>query len=114
MGFEQAAIPIQKGKEFGELIGAMEKVFAPQRVERFLAAVKSKGIRVRDLQDVLAKGIFERLEPGWKKSSGRSARELYQALAVSDQGQVREFYLMQVEQVPGELRTKYRSIYLDK
>ncbi len=113
MGFEQAAIPIQKGKEFGELIGALEKVFAPECVEQFLAAVKSKGVRIRDFPGVLAKGILERFDPELR-NSGHSARELYQALAVSDQGQVREFYLMQVEQVPGELRSRYLSIYLDK
>ncbi|MGI9102455.1 MAG: hypothetical protein ACR2IF_08405 [Terriglobales bacterium] len=112
MGFEQAAIPIQKGKEFGELIGAIEKVFAPGYVEKFLAAAKSKGVRVRDWQAVLAKRVLERLEPGLKKP-GRGARQLYEALAVSDQGQVREFYLSQVERVPGELRHKFRSVYLD-
>ena len=92
MGFERAAIPVEKEKEFAELRGAIEKVFAAGRVEKFLAALKSKGVRVRDFETVLAKKILESKAPELKQS-GFKAQTLYEALTVSDKGQMREFYL---------------------
>ena len=58
MGFERAAIPVEKEKEFAELRGAIEKIFGSGRVEKFLAALKSKGVRIRDFETVLAKRIL--------------------------------------------------------
>ena len=112
MGFEQATIPIERRDEFAELRGAIEKVFAPQRVEKFLAALKSKGVRIRDFESALKKKVLERAEPGMQEA-GRTADKLYQSLTVSDQGQMREFYLSQVEQVPPELRHKFHQLYRD-
>jgi hypothetical protein len=37
--------------------------------------------------------------------------ETYQALGDSDRGQVRELYLLLVEQVPGELRSRFLKVY---
>lgn len=110
MGFERAAIPVEKEKEFAELRGAIEKVFAAGRVERFLGALKSKGVRVRDFETVLAKKILESAAPELK---GLGAQALYEALAVADKGQMREFYLGRVEQAPGELRHKFHQVYRD-
>ena len=110
MGFERAAIPVEKEKEFAELRGAIEKIFAAGRVEKFLAALKSKGVRIRDFETVLAKKILESVAPELNRCG---AQALYEALTVPDKGQMREFYLVQVEQVPGELRQKFHQVYRD-
>ena len=111
-GFEQAAIPVQKPKEFGELRGAMEKAFSPEQVERFLAALKRRDIRIRELETVLAKRVLEQFEPGLEEG-GTSAWALYEALPLSDKGQIREYYLMRLEQVSGPLRHKFSGLYRD-
>jgi hypothetical protein len=36
---------------------------------------------------------------------------LYQALTVSDQAQLREFYLSRIEEVAPALRTKFQQLY---
>ena len=110
MGFERAAIPVEKEKEFAELRSAIEKAFAAERVEKFLAALKSKGVRIRDFETVLARGLLERTSPELK---GLRAEALYQALTLADKGQMREFYLVQVEQAPRELRRKFHHVYRD-
>ncbi len=112
MGFEQAAIPVERAKEFGELRGAIERSFAPGGLDKFFAALKGKGVRIRDFDSVLARRVLESADAGLKQS-GRTAQALYQSLAVSDQGQIREFYLVQVEQVPSELRHKFHQLYRD-
>ncbi len=112
VGFEQAAIPIAKVSEFTALRGAIEKAFAPGRVDKFFAALKSKGVAIRDFDSVLAKRVLESSEAGLKKSRS-SAWALYDALTVSDKGQIREFYLVQVEQVPSALRHKFHQVYRD-
>ncbi len=111
-GFEQAAIPVQKTLEFGELRGAIEKVFSPELVEKFLSALKRKNIRIRELEAVLAKRVLEQFEPGLERN-GTSAWALYEALPLSDKGQVREHYLMRLEQVSGPLRHKFSDLYRD-
>ena len=40
-----------------------------------------------------------------------TARTLYEALPVSDQAQVREFYLSKVEEVDPALRAKFHKLY---
>ena len=112
MGFEQAAIAIEKQQEFAELRGAIERVFASGRVEKFFATLKSKGVRIRDFESVLTKRVLESVTPEMKKAKA-SAWALYDALTVSDKGQMREFYLVQVEQVPSELRHKFHQVYRD-
>jgi len=107
-GFQQAAVRIERQQEFEELKGAIERAFGPKKVEEFLKQVQSKGIRVRDFEAVLAKGIFERIDATLAKSR---AQTLYQALALSDQGQLREFYLSKIEEVEPRLRTKFQKLY---
>ena len=55
MGFEQAALKVEKEKEFEELKGVIESAFRPETVEKFLKQVKSAGMHVRDFDAVLAK-----------------------------------------------------------
>ena len=101
MVFEQAAIKVEKAREFGALQAAIEQAFRPERVEEFLKQLDRKGIRIRDLDAVLAQRVLEEA----------SAQDLYQALSVSDQAQLREFYLSKLEMVDQSLRHKFKKLY---
>jgi len=109
MGFEQATIKVEQEKEFGELKGAIERVFRPEQVEKFLKRVEKEGIRVRQWDKVITQSVIERVDDKFGKST--TGRKLYEALPVSDQAQMREFYLSKLEAVSQELRTKYKKIY---
>ena len=54
MGFEQATIKVEQEKEFGELKGAIERVFRPEKVEKFLRRVDKEGARMRQWDQVIA------------------------------------------------------------
>ena len=47
------------------------------------------------------------------KHLGKSttARKLYEGLPISDQAQMREFYLSKLEEVNETLRTKHKKVY---
>ncbi|HXY77726.1 MAG TPA: hypothetical protein VEH47_02875 [Candidatus Acidoferrales bacterium] len=106
MVFEQAAIKVQKEHEFSQLQAAVERAFQPANAERFLKQLGRKGIRIRDMDAVLAKRVLEAVgEPGLK------AHELYEALPVSDQALLREFYLSKLESVDTALRHKFKNLY---
>ena len=110
MGFEQAVIKVEKEKEFEELKGVIVRVFSPERIEKFLKRIQSEGIRVREWDKVIAQRVLERVDEGLKKTK-IAAQQLYGALTLSDQAQVREFYLSRLEEVDQKLRTKYQKIY---
>ena len=106
--FEQAALKIEKTQEFAELQDIVQQAFLPERAEKFLKRLARKGIRVRDFDAVLAAKILE-------DAAGRSvvvnAQALYQALTLSDQAQMREFYLSKLEGVDIALRHKFKKLY---
>ncbi len=110
MLFEKALIKVEHEKEFEELKGALARVLAPQKTEKFLKRIHSGGLRIRDFDLVLAKGVIER-EDDILAKSGNTAQKLYQALSVSDQAQMREFYLSLIEEVDPALRTKFQKLY---
>jgi len=101
MAFEQAAIKVEKTQEFAALRAAIEQAFRPEKVEQFLKQLDRKGIRVRDLDAVLAKRVLQE----------SNAQQLYQALTLSDQAQLREFYLSKLETVAQALRHKFKTLY---
>ena len=105
MGFEQATIKVEKQQEFGALQAAVEQAFQAQSAEGFLSQMDRKGVRVRDFDGVLAKKILE--EVGAKVN----AAQLYQSLTLSDQAQMREFYLSKLETVAQSLRHKFKKLY---
>jgi hypothetical protein len=113
MAFEQATIKVQKQEEFGKLQAAVEQTFLPENVERFFKQLDRKGIRVRDFDAVLAARALEGAakESAAKGKSDPSAWQLYQALPLSDQAQMREFYLSKLETVEQELRHKFKKLY---
>ncbi|MBZ5706932.1 MAG: hypothetical protein LAN63_16415 [Acidobacteriia bacterium] len=110
MGFQQAAIRIEKKQEFEELKGAISRAFSSEKTQRFLERVQSHSLRVRDLDAVLMKGVLDQVDETLAKS-GTTAKRLYQILAVSDQGQMREFYLSKIEEVDSALRAKFQKLY---
>jgi hypothetical protein len=106
MAFEQATIKVEKAQEFGELQAAVGQVFQDANVERFLKQMDRKSVRVRDFDGVLAKKVLEGVV-----SAKVDARKLYQALTLSDQAQMREFYLSKLETVEQSLRHKFKKLY---
>ncbi len=108
VSFQPTVIPVEKEKEFEELRGAIDRALGPERVEKFLKRVRRSGARIRDLEVILARGVFEKVDNTLAKLG---AQKLYQALTVSDQAQMREFYLSKVEEVDSVLRTKFQQLY---
>jgi len=106
MAYEQAAIKVEKEEEFARLRAAIEQAFLPEKVESFLKRMDRKGIRIRDLDGVLKNRVLEQFS-----EAGLNARELYDALPVSDRAQVREFYLSRLEAVEVALRHKFKKLY---
>jgi hypothetical protein len=98
--FEQAAIPIQDDKVFGEVRQALDEVFSAARVAGFLKKVGGARLRVRQFEAVLAHGFL-----------GAQAQKSYAALGDADRGQIREQYLRRVEQVAPEVRQKFFRLY---
>ena len=106
VNFEQAAIKVEKAQEFSRLQTAVEHAFLAENTERFLKQLDRKGIRVRDFEAILAQRVLESVG-----ESGLNARQLYESLPLSDQGQMREFYLSKLETVDQVLRHKFRKLY---
>jgi len=107
VSFQQAAIRIEKAQEFSALQNAVEQAFLPEKVERFLKRLDRNRIRVRDFDAVLSQRVLE----GVTGDSGLNARQLYQSLTLSDQAQMREFYLSKLEGVAVALRHKFKKLY---
>ncbi len=105
--FEQGTIKVEKEREFGNLKAAIQKAFAADRVTKYLKELDSRKIRVRNLDAVFAADAIDRAA-GEKAGTARS---LYNLLSVSDQAQVREFYLSKVEEVDPALRAKFHKLY---
>jgi hypothetical protein len=106
VAFEQAAIKVQKEQEFAQLQAAIAQAFLPEKVEQYLKQLDRKGIRVRDVDAVLAQRVLEGFsEPGL------NAQQLYRSLPLSDQAQIREFYLSKLEGVDVALRHKFKKLY---
>ena len=108
VSFQQVAIRVEREKEFEELKGAIERALGPEKVEKFLKRVRRSGARIRDLEVILARGVFEKVDDTLAKLG---AQKMYQALTVSDQAQMREFYLIRVEEVDPEVRRKFQQLY---
>ena len=110
VSFQQVAIRIEKEKEFEELKSAINRAFDPETVEKFLKQVRKSGARIRDPEAILARGVFEKVKVN-DTLAKLGAQKLYQTLTVSDQAQMREFYLTRVEEVEPGLRTKFQQLY---
>jgi hypothetical protein len=98
--FEQAAIAVRDEQGYARFHALVDAAFDPRDVEVFLSRVRRSGLRVRDFEAVLKRGLL-----------GKEGAALYGALPVSDQGLTRERYLRLVEAVPAELRQRYLKVY---
>ena len=110
MAYQQAQIPVQKAEEFEQLRAAIERVFAPATVGKFFRKLQSADVRIRQFEKALDGRLLEQADP-LLDMAGKSGRQLYDSLALSDQALIREFYLERIEQVDPALRAKYQKIY---
>ncbi len=97
---EQAIIPVTDPKAFGAVRSSIEAAFSSDRVKDFLKSTQRAGLRIRDFELVLRKGLL-----------GTSAVAEYGSLDNGDQGQIREYYLATLEKVPAELRARFFKLY---
>ena len=98
--YEQAVLPIFDPQTFGAVKTSVASSFEPARVAGFLKSVEQAKLRVRDFESVARKGLL-----------GAAIAGEYSRLTFSDQGQIREFYLSQLERVAPELRQKFFKLY---
>ncbi|MBZ5548113.1 MAG: hypothetical protein LAO22_09190 [Acidobacteriia bacterium] len=107
MGFEQATIRIEKEREFGDLKAALAQTFSSDRIVKYLKALDRRNIRIRNLDAVLRADVTDSATG----AKAGTARSLYEALTVSDQAQMREFYLSKIEEVEPALRANFSKLY---
>jgi hypothetical protein len=105
--FEQGLIKIENEREFGDLKAAIEKAFAVDRGEKYLKELERRNIRVRSLDSAFAEDVIDRAAG----DKAGTARSLYDSLPVSDQAQVREFYLSKLEEIDPALRARFHKLY---
>jgi hypothetical protein len=110
LSFEQATIRVEKETQFAELKSAIERAFSSQNVEKLLKRLDSRSIRIRDFDNVLEKKAIEQVDATLRQT-GKTAKGLYLELTLTDQAQMREFYLSKLEQVEQSLRHKFHKIY---
>ena len=110
MAYQQAQIPVQKTAEFEQLRSALERIFSSPALEKFFGKMGSNNVPVREFERVLDKGLLEKVD-STLAAQGKSAKQLYQSLAVSDQALMREYYLERIEQVDPRVRDKFKKVY---
>jgi hypothetical protein len=98
--FTQAVLPIDDEVHFTAIKSSLESLFASGSIAGYLKRVRRSGLRIRDFEGLLQRGLL-----------GASLSESYRALGDADRGQVRELYLSLVEQVPLELRSRFLKVY---
>jgi hypothetical protein len=110
MAFQQAPIPVQKTEDFEQLKAAIERVFGAAAVERFYGRLESKNVGVREFEKIASSGVMELVDSALARC-GKTAKELYESLTLSDQALMREYYLEKIEQVDPAVRHRYRKVY---
>ncbi|HTD24765.1 MAG TPA: hypothetical protein VK738_19065 [Terriglobales bacterium] len=101
MTYTQAGIAVDNQQVFGELKAAIDAVFAPQAVDKFLRSMEKSNLRIRDFAGVLQKGLLPQA----------LAEQLFSSLGTADQAQLREHYLTKLEQVEPAIRSKFKKLY---
>jgi predicted RNA binding protein with dsRBD fold (UPF0201 family) len=110
MAYEQAQIAVQKTEDFEQLRSAIERIFASVALEKFYSRLESKGVSAREFEKIAGLGLLEQADADLARR-GKSAKDLYQSLTLSDQAQMREFYLERMEKVDPQIRLKYQKVY---
>jgi hypothetical protein len=98
--YHKPEIEVGDPQAFSAVRQAIESSFAAARVKDFLKSIERAGLRIRDFEAVLRKGIL-----------GAPTAGEYGRLGNGDQGQIREFYLASLEKVAPDLRTKFFKLY---
>ena len=98
--YQQATIPIADPAVFAPVREAIATSFAPAEAGEYLKSLDRQGIRIRDFEAALERGLL-----------GSDTASSYARLGASDQGQIRELYLALLEQVAPELRSRYFKVY---
>ncbi|MHB1675802.1 MAG: hypothetical protein ACYCSP_16320 [Acidobacteriaceae bacterium] len=98
--FQQPILEVENPAVFEPVKAAIEAVFAPPSVGKFLERVERARLRIRDFETLREQGLL-----------GETVKSGYEQLGNSDRGQIRELYLRSVEQVAPELRKKYLKVY---
>ena len=107
MAFEQATIKVEKAEEFGRLQQAIEEALSAGKVKGFLKKLdRYPRVRIRDFETVIVGGALNVMG-----LPDLNTRKLYKSLSLSDQGQIREFYLSKIEEVDPVLRKKFSKLY---
>ncbi len=110
MTYQQAQIPVQKAEDFEQLRTAVERIFASAALAKFYSRLQGKDVRAREFEKIVKLGLMEEVDPVLAHC-GKTAQQIYQSLALSDQALMREFYLQRLEQVDAKLRLKYQKVY---
>ena len=110
MAYQQAQIAVTKTAEFEQLKSALERIFSSIALDKFYGKLQSRTIPVREFEKIIGLGLLEAVD-GILAKSGTTTRKLYEALTVSDQALMREFYLERIEKVDTKVRQKYQKIY---
>jgi hypothetical protein len=98
--YERPALEPQDVATFNTVKGDIESSFASGQVVKFLESLTRSGLRIREFESVASAGKL-----------GLQTAPLYAKLPPGDQGQIREFYLAQLEQVDPALRKKFFKLY---
>jgi len=110
MTYQQAQIAVTKTEDFEQLKSALERIFNSAALEKFYSKLQSRSVYAREFEKIVDQGILESVDSGLAKS-GKTARQLYGSLTVSDQALMREFYLERIEKVDAKVREKYQKVY---
>ncbi|HEU4417259.1 MAG TPA: hypothetical protein VFT65_20915 [Candidatus Angelobacter sp.] len=108
--YQQAQIAVTRTEEFEQLKSGLQRILSPGAVEKYYSKLQSRTVYVREWEKVLDERILDELD-GTLAKSGKTAKQLYESLTLSDQALMREFYLEQIENVDAKLRHKYRKVY---
>ena len=98
--YERPVVTVEDAATYGDVKSAIQAQFSEQGLKGFLRGLDRAGLRIREFEAVLGAGKF-----------GATTAALYGQLSPGDQGQIREFYLASLEQVPTALRDRFFKLY---
>jgi len=110
MAYQQAQIPVTKAEDFEQLKSALDRILDSAAVEKFYSKLQGRSVYVREFEKIVDLKILEAVDSALAQS-GKTAKQLYGSLTVSDQALMREFYLERIEKVDAKVRQKYQKVY---
>ena len=98
---------MMRPRNSGDCWGSIEEALSSEKLKGFLIRLRRGRIRIRDFDAVL---VTQTLEAALGRAD-LSARQLYGSVTLSDQAQMREFYLSKIEEVEPALRARFKKHY---